>query len=830
MRSKYNGLLFILGAISIMVLVFAWIVQSTNPKANEITVNIQPLAPQFNGSPPPAPPDSNIDPVADESASAQSEGVIVGWDVKHDVSPALRDLAASLPAPVEATEIREMGIPGEFEEISPSEERPSVEDPVLQSEFTPGMFDLAPAIPAPVANFEGVNNIDGVYPPDTVGEVGPNHFVQMVNLHYQVYTKSGTPVLANPLPNNAIWTGFGAPCETRNDGDPIVLYDQFADRWLLSQFTAANPYGECIAISTSGDPAGSYYRYFFSLSSSVFYDYPKFGIWPDGYYMSANRFGGIFQTFQGASAIVFNRTAMLNGQASSYQQFNTTTSYGSLLPADLEGLTAPPAGIPNFFAEVGSTALHIWKFHVDWANSANSTFTGPTTLTVAAYNRLCSGTRSCIPQPGTSARLDGIGDRLMNRLVYRNFISYDTLVVNHSVNAASSGTRAGVRWYELRNPNSQISIFQQGTYSPDTDNRWMGSITLDSQGNMAMVYSVASASVYPSIRYTGRLVTDAAGTMGQGEATLITGTGSQTGTGSRWGDYSNISVDPVDDCTFWFTTEYIQTTGTAPWRTRIGSFKFPGCGSAPQPSPTPTNTSIPPSLTATFTPAPPTATFTPAPPTFTPTATNTLPPATATNTPSACPNPAAGYCRTDYEARNWIAGTTNQSITGDDTTRTIALPFTFRFMGTNYSNIVISSNGNVHFSTASNQYSNVAIPNTARPNAMIAGLWDDLNPSAGGAIYTAVSGTAPNRIIVIEWRNVPRYGAGTNGATFEIQLVETTNHIWILYQDTDFGSSAYNFGASATSGVENSAGNAGNQYSYNQAVLLNNKNLHFFPQ
>jgi hypothetical protein len=151
-------------------------------------------------------------------------------------------------------------------------------------------------------------------------------------------------------------------------------------------------------------------------------------------------------------------------------------------------------------------------------------------------------------------------------------------------------------------------------------------------------------------------------------------------------------------------------------------------------------------------------------------------------------------------------------------------------MGTNYSNIVISSNGNVHFSTASNQYSNVAIPNTARPNAMIAGLWDDLNPSAGGAIYTAVSGTAPNRIIVIEWRNVPRYGAGTNGATFEIQLVETTNHIWILYQDTDFGSSAYNFGASATSGVENSAGNAGNQYSYNQAVLLNNKNLHFFPQ
>jgi hypothetical protein len=231
-------------------------------------------------------------------------------------------------------------------------------------------------------------------------------------------------------------------------------------------------------------------------------------------------------------------------------------------------------------------------------------------------------------------------------------------------------------------------------------------------------------------------------------------------------------------------------------------------------------------VSPTNTPVPPTATNTPLPPT----ATNTPLPPTATSTPGTCPNPSGSYCRTDNETRSWIAGATNQNITGDDATKTVTLPFTFRFAGTNYTSIVISSNGNVHFGTASSAYTNVAIPSTAAPNAMIAAFWDDLNPSAGGAVYTTVSGTSPNRIFVIEWRNVPRYGAGTNGLTFEIQLVETSNHIWVLYQDTLVGNASYDNGLSATSGVENAGGTAGNQYSFNSAVLTNNKVLHFWPQ
>lgn len=748
---------------------------------------------------------------------------IVGVATVFDVSPALRDME---PLPfVPPTGEREMGEPGETEEgFAKDAERPQVEDPVRQSTLgLPTDRNTAPEAPAPSVNFDGVGNLDSVYPPDTNGDVGPNHYVQWVNLHFQVFDKNGNSLLG-PLAGNQIWQGFGAPCATRNDGDPVVLYDQLADRWLMTQFTAANPYGECVAVSTTGDPTGSYYRYFFQFSTSVFYDYPKLGIWPDAYYLTANRFGTV--SFQGASAIALNRAAMLNGQpAATFVQFNTSTSYGSLLPADLDGSTLPPTGSPEFIVEIGSTALHLWKFSVNWATPSASNFTGPTSLTVASYNQLCATTRSCVPQPGTSVKLDGLGDRLMHRLAYRNFGDHQALVVAHSVNAASSGTQAGVRWYEIRDPGGTPSIYQQGTYAPaDGVYRWMGSIAMDRDGNIGLGYSAANASTYPSIRYTGRLASDPLNTLPQGETTLIAGTGSQTGTASRWGDYANMSVDPVDDCTFWFTSEYVQTTGTVTWKTRIGSFKFPSCGST-GPTPTP----VPPTPTATpigptATPVPPTAT--PVPPTATP-----IPP-TPTATPIVtCPNASGGYCRSNTDARAWIAGTTNQNITSDDTTKSVSLPFTFQFAGANYTSIKISSNGNAHFGTASSAYSNVAIPNTANPNALLAAFWDDLAPNLGGAIYTGVSGTAPNRTFVIEWRNVNHYGvSGTNGATFEIQLDETTNHIWFLYQDTSFGNASYDTGVSATSGVENATGTAGNQYSYNTAALINGLVLHFWPQ
>ncbi len=265
---------------------------------------------------------------------------------------------------------------------------------------------------------------------------------------------------------------------------------------------------------------------------------------------------------------------------------------------------------------------------------------GPVSLTVAPYNELCPTTRNCIPQPGTSVGLDGLGDRLMQRLEYRNFGAYEALVVNHSVNAASSGMTAGVRWYEIRNPNSGPVIYQQGTWAPDANNRWMGSVAMDQNGDIAVGYSLSSSSVYPSVAYTGRLASDPLGLLNPGETILFAGTGSQTGSADRWGDYSNLVLDPVDNCTFWYTNEYLATTGTAPWRTRIGSFKFPSCGTTAATS-TPTFT---PTATRTLT-ATPTSTNTPTvtptatrTPTATPTATR-IPTRTPTNTPTATSTP-----------------------------------------------------------------------------------------------------------------------------------------------------------------------------------------------
>ncbi len=547
-----------------------------------------------------------------------------GHSDKNDVSRPLREIGLGV-VPQWITP-REMPEP-KGDGGNQAAQRPQVTDPVVQRDFGNGPAS-ALAAPAPGKNFAGLTNRNGVYPPDTNGDVGPNHFVQWVNSSIQMFDKNGATVYG-PTNGNTIWAGFGGPCETTNDGDPIVLYDSMADRWLLAQFTASSPYGECVAISTSPDPTGSYYRYFFQFSTTVFYDYPHLGVWPDGYYMGANRFTA---TFQGPAAVVFDRAKMLQGQAATYQAFNVGSSYGTLLPSDLDGSRLPPTGQANVFASKGANSLQFWKFHVNWTTPSSSSFTGPTTVATAAYNALCPSSRSCVKQPSTSVGLDGLGDRLMHRLAYRNFGDHETLVATHNVNAASSGTQAAVRWYEVRNPNGTPSIYQQGTYAPDATNRWLGSVAQDGQGNMALVYSASSSSVYPGIRYAGRLTTDTLGTLGQTEVTLQAGSGSQTGTGSRWGDYAMMTIDPVDDCTFWMTTEYMPTTGTASWATRIGAFKFPSCGGTP---PTPTDTPVP---AATNTPVP-AATNTPAPGatnTPIPTATNTpVPQATATNTPVA---------------------------------------------------------------------------------------------------------------------------------------------------------------------------------------------------
>jgi hypothetical protein len=450
-------------------------------------------------------------------------------------------------------------------------------------------FQATGSMPAPIIQWDGLNNTSAVVPPDTNGDVGPNHYVQWVNLSLAIWDKSGNLVYG-PVAGNTLWSGFGAPCQNTNYGDPIVLYDPLADRWFASQFVVptGGPYYQCIAVSATPDPTGVWNRYAFLWSSDRMNDYPKFGVWPDGYYMSVNQFF-YGNSWAGGGVAVFERDAMLKGQEArmvSFDLYNVDINFGGMLPADLDGRQAPPPGAPNVFAEWDDSsvfnsvdALRLWNFHVDWNNPGNSTFginfqpnqVIPTLDVDPDYTNPVR-----IPQKGTATLLDAISDRLMFRLQYRNFGDFQTLVSNHTVNASSSGT--GIHWFELRKTAStDWSLAQENVFAPDANSRWMGSIAMDNSGDIALGYSLSGPDVYPSIAYAGRLTTDPAGELAQSEATMISGGGAQLTSLSRWGDYSMMAVDPSDECTFWYTQEYYTVTSYIGWRTRIGAFKFPSC-------------------------------------------------------------------------------------------------------------------------------------------------------------------------------------------------------------------------------------------------------------
>lgn len=424
-----------------------------------------------------------------------------------------------------------------------------------------------------------------VAPPDTTGDLGPNHYVQWVNSRYAVYNvlRDATggitgfnPVAGFPKLGNAIWQGFGGPCETMNDGDPLVQYDQFADRWVMTQFAvSAQPYTQCVAVSTGSDPTGTYYRYAYSFGRE-FNDFPKMGVWRDGYYITYNMFRG-GRTFSGANVCALERDRMLVGQ-SARQICKLTTAAASLLPADIEGTTLPAAGSANPLLSIGTTSMSAWRYSVNWA-AGTSTLTGPSTVAgVAAFSRACGG-GACIPQPGTTQQLDSLGDRLNYRLSYRNFTTHESMVVNHAV---ATSSRSGLRWYELRNATGQTLgsanpvVHQQGTFSPDATHRWMGSAAIDKTGGIAIGYNVSSSTVTPGIRYAYRGPADALGVFGN-ETNVLVGPGVQTTGLARWGDYSTLSVDPTDGCTMVFTTEYIPSNGTFNWTTYIYSFKLSTC-------------------------------------------------------------------------------------------------------------------------------------------------------------------------------------------------------------------------------------------------------------
>jgi hypothetical protein len=441
------------------------------------------------------------------------------------------------------------------------------EDPVRQ------MIDSPGEMPTPINHFPGISYTSGGsgWPPDTNGDVGPNHYLQTVNTSLAIFIKTTGQKLAQ-FTFNQFFDGTGTPCDNQNFGDPVVVYDRLADRWLVTDFAVPGSpagYYECMAISRTGDPvSGGWNLYGIKISDKSLNDYPKFGVWPNAYFMSANMFkdGNIWD---GVEVWAFNRSQMLAGAPVQAVHFALSgeSGYSSLLPSHM--LSMPPTGSPNYFASVSPPdQLQLWEFQVDWATPLNATFTGPVILHTAEFAMAAS-----VPQHGSPVYLDSLSFRPMMQLQYRNMGDMEVLWLNHTV--ASQGV-AGVRWYEVRDPGGTPDISQQGTYQPDSLHRWMGSLAVDRDGNMAVGYSVSSSEMYPSIRYAGRLAGELPGVLTQGEASLIEGNGAQLIL-NRWGDYSAMSVDPVDDCTFWYTNEYYLSTGTD-WQTRIGYFKFPSCG------------------------------------------------------------------------------------------------------------------------------------------------------------------------------------------------------------------------------------------------------------
>jgi hypothetical protein len=535
-------------------------------------------------------------------------GPIYGRAFHHDVSQPLGEIATTERANPPGFEVE---IPiGRRQDASPLN-LPSQPDPLRQTEQRP--IPGAASTPLPTMNFDGINNIDGVLPPDTQGDVGVDYYVQWVNLSWAIYDKAtgaiatGCPAgpggQCGPFAGNSFWSGFGGVCESTNNGDPIVLYDHLADRWLVSQF-AVNQGTQCVALSQTGDPRGTYDRWAFVVSPGQQNDYPKLGVMPEAYYLTTRDFPSGSGTFDGFTAL--DRSAMLAGDPNAgFVKFGLQCLENNcpdgVQPPHLEG-PQPPAGTPGIFTNIwdddadgpwpgagGADGYRLWEFDPDFADPGSSTFAElPFVPAGAAFDR----TVFQIPQPtdnpiclefgANCPTLDALTALQMYRAQLRHWGTYNTLVINNTVDATGSNV-AGVRWAELRDtgPGGSWELYQDGTYAPaDGENRWMGSLAMDAEGNIALGYSVSSLNTFPSIRYVTREAADPLGTLPGGEVELIAGSGTQTSSSNRWGDYSSMSIDPTDDCTFWYTQEYIQTTGGAPWRTRIGSFRIPSCSAA----------------------------------------------------------------------------------------------------------------------------------------------------------------------------------------------------------------------------------------------------------
>lgn len=533
-------------------------------------------------------------PAAGQTAPAQAAPewtaghVIVNPAVHFDQSQALTAMATMWKSPAPANRVRHVTQGGPHpEEDTAGPPMPKIPEAAAAIEQTAQGTKPAPEV---LTSFDGMGAgftgpqgpATGRNPSDNSLAVGPDEIVQVVNSHMAVYNKQGK-VLFGAVITNTLFAGFGGPCEQQVSGDAVVRYDQLAKRWLFvvpifRKPAPDKPYAMCYAVSTGPSALGSYYRYEFTRP--LFPDYPRPAIWPNGYYLPTSTGDTVIQKHICAA----NRDAMLHGKAASEQCF-LVDGVNFLNAADVDGKRLPPKGMPEIVMAGGGTQLHKefeddalyeWRDYIDWKHPEKSHLDGPAKIQVAPYHYLCDGQLSkCVPQPGTATRLDAQGDKLMQRLTYRNLGDKQFIVAAHSVDTSAEG--GGVRWYQFAvNDDGSVQLAQQGTYAPDGNFRWMPSAAMDRKGDIAVGYSFGDSKDFPGQRFAARLAGDKPGTMTLHESVLADGKASQTNS-LRWEDYTTLALDPSDDCTFWYVGDYLKE-GESNYSTKIGSWRLPGCG------------------------------------------------------------------------------------------------------------------------------------------------------------------------------------------------------------------------------------------------------------
>jgi hypothetical protein len=545
-----------------------------------------------------------------QKTAISNPSIISGRAVAFGITPSIRSQMPSAMVPPSIKESEEKN----------ENERIKFPIPGLGADKGSGLFtdpllfpvspDAPSAMPTPSLTFLGQTAAEacGCLPPDTNGDVGPNHYIQSVNVRVSIYDKTGTRLLGSNLQSNTFFNGLpnGNACRISDDGDPVVLYDPLADRWMISQFEVDDvPGHQCIAISQTPDPLGAWYAYDFVMPNTNFFDYPHYGVWPDGYYLTVNQFDQAGTAFLGGGIFAFDRVKMLAGDASAsyiyHNVFNDDPNAGGMLPTDIDGFMPPPAGLPNRVLEFRADefgdpldALRTYELVPNYAVPASSTFTIRSDTPVAAFDARSPSGRNVVSQSGGTA-LDAISDRVMFRVAYRNLgttaAPQNSWVGNFTVNVSgvnpTSATtyQTGVRWFELRSTDTSSlpTVRDQGTQNTAPGNgatginNWMGSVAQDNQGNIGLGFSQASTTQRANIMIAGRTGAGTGAGLNEGEAVFFAAPGSQSSSSGRWGDYSSMSVDPVDECTFWYSQEYYATSSSGSWSTRIGKFVFPSC-------------------------------------------------------------------------------------------------------------------------------------------------------------------------------------------------------------------------------------------------------------